>query len=385
MKKNLNLKQKRWLWLLPLFSLLLSGCSGKDLSRYLVRDNGETTVVIENTDNITPEKGAVLSIKRISNFMAYDFLSEETLLGYKYASTLFGEDRGVVLWDVNEGKTEKTLPFELSPRQLKLSPDKKKLLYIPDQTGGSKSFTVYNLEDNQKSEYNLNQADYFWAFNWFSDNTGGVVVSTSSQDYKLYTLDTLQKLNVSNVQLKNKENEFTYIIDNSLSKKDSTYSVAVGGLTGGLYQLAEDSGKFHLEPTSETLSISQVSTSASGHKTVVNTFEASGTGQKLWLLSPEGKRQTELYKANYFVNLAWSKDEEKLAFTAVEADGRIALYLADLGSGQVNFLGEYPGYGASTLAFSPNGSKLLMTYLNSNDEDAIWETQLLTIDQSGGY
>ena len=118
----------KMLGLTMLIAALLIGCSSQTEGKKIIRSDGQTTVVIESTDSITPEKGAVYGIKRIPNYIAYDFLDDTTTIGYKFSESLFGDDRGVYIWDMTQTTPQARLPFDQQPKQLKLSTDKQGLL-----------------------------------------------------------------------------------------------------------------------------------------------------------------------------------------------------------------------------------------------------------------
>lgn len=391
--------------------IALTGCSPQTDGKKILRSGSETTVVIESTDSITPEKGAVYGVKRIQNYIAYDFLDNNTTIGYKFSEDIFGDDRGVYVWNMNEAIPYYKLAFERQPKELKISPDKTRLLYVPDQTGGSNTFTVLNIEKWRDSaeakpsestnpaegqaakqsltatflqqEYKLPRADYLWAFNWLDAHEGSVIIPLANNEYRLYSLDEQGRFATETFTLKSKPDEFSYVLEQSLVKADQAYIVAVSGKRGGLYSLK---GQI-LSPISSEFQISQMSGSPKGNTIALSSFETDKPGQELWLFGPNGQKQTSLYKANYFTSLQWSADGQKLAFSAIESDGRAALYLADLKTNQLNFLGDYPGYGPNTIAFSPNNKQLLISYLNNESaesDEPVWETQILTIEKDGG-
>ncbi len=363
---------------LLIVGFILSGCQESGESRETIEKNGETTVIISNTDAIKPQKGAVKETLKIPQFVGYDFLSDDTLLGYKYSDSVFGDDRGLYKWAI-EGKANglgERLPFDKNPKIMKVSYDKRKLFFVPEKTSGAKEMTLYDFESSENLNFPMRLADYFWTFNWYADGGGGTLVSTKTNAYTYIRFDGKKTFKTYDIEPTLGTGETNAYLETNVFEREGKLYYWQYGKNEGLkaYDLKT-------KTQASVLNLKNVSqfNISKDEKWLAMTNYIEGGGNKLLLYDFKTHRTQELYASTFISNLTWDDSGNALAFTTVEKDGEVGVYYADLARGQSVYLGTYPGLGVKQMAFSPNGKRLMVTFLNTRTEETAWETQLLTI------
>lgn len=361
-----------------ILGLVLSGCDAVKDNRLVIHQEGETTVVISNTDAIKPQKGAVKATEVVENFVGYDFYSEDELVGYKYSKSIFGDDRGLYRWQIGaeEASQKNKLPFADNPKVLKLSADKSKMFYVPEKTSGTKQIQIYDFLKKQDMAFSMPLADYFWTYSWYLDGRGGALAATSSEAYTYVEYDGNRSFTSYEIKPQTGEGEtYAYIETNVFKRQGKLYYWQYGKNEG---LKAYDLSSHESENVLSSKNVSQF-VSSKDEKYLALTRYVEGLGHKLDVYDFETKKTQSIYSATLISNLTWNEAGNAIAFASVEKDGEVGLYYADLQKSQTVYLGTYPGQGVRQMAFSPSGNKLMVAFLNATGEDTTWETQVLTL------
>lgn len=366
------------LWLLPLgLGLFLSGCNANTDQRAYVTENGETTVVLSKTEGIFPKEGVALHKVAIDHYRGYDFLSNDTLVGYQFSKTVFGDDRGLWRFNLKEGKLADRLNLEESPKLVRVSKDKTQMVIMPEQTGGGKSLLLMDMKEQDIRTFEAVRNNYLWSFNWQFDGEGLTGFDVDDKVTKIWRIQPDATLKA--YEIKHEISSYLDLENIQGTKKNLYYTVM--GERSGLYKYDWESQK--TTAISEGHFIKQLKLSPDESRLAMVDFKNNDDQQSLSIYGTDGKKHYEVFKGSGIDQVIWQPDGKALAFTAVDATGLMSLYHANLTDGQLQFLGEYPSYSVESLAFSPNSAKLLVSFEDKKSKDSKWITHILTLTEGG--
>lgn len=352
-----------------------AGCQKGESGRQYIQEDGKTTVVIDNLENVLPKEGAALEKQVLEDFKAFDFLDDQTLVGYRFSEKIFGEDRGVWTYDLSKKAFGYNLNIDVVPKLGSLSKDKTKLMVIPESPGETEKIWLKHMDNGKTDGYNIEHKTYLYSFNWQYSGEGLTSVSSGvGQEQVLRFLPdgTLKKYTLPGTKF--------FFMDANNLQGDSEY----------LYYSNVDNGDISIKKfswvkqKSETVIPDVMATlmrlSPKGDRlAVVEGIRDSNSKTKLSIFGMNGKSLYTIFEAIGIHFVTWQPDGLGLAFSALNEEGSASLYHADLVSGQLHFLGEYPGYSIEYMAFDNEGDKLMVTYLNRGIKVPKWTTEILTL------
>lgn len=361
-------------------STALAGCSVKE-GRSVIENGGQTTTVIESTDAIKPQKGAAKLIQTLENFEGYGWFDQSTIIGYQFASSVFGDDRGLAFKNLQTNESRLFEGYSGKPQLASLSLDGTKLALVKEGTGRQKPLVLLDLVKQSTLSYESGMHYAPWQFNWFEDGSGAALTPVDSQKNRLSLLDSEGHFTeqLMGYTPKQQQGERYISLGTTLGKQGQSLYFLVYSDDPGIYQ-------FNLETqlSQQVLAMETISQFALAPKQpymALTSFKKSGSGSELFIYSLEGKKVYELYKALNFSQLVWSANGKALVFEAIEANGESNLYLADMETGQTHFLGAYKGYSIKQMAFNPSSDQLMVTYVNLLSEADRIDTQILQLSR----
>ncbi len=360
--------------------LIATGCQSKGGTREYVVEDGETTVVIHNLENVLPKEGAALAKQVLENFKGFDFLEDTALVGYRFSESVFGEDRGVWTYGLDSKAYGYDLKIDAIPKIGSLSKDKTKLVVIPEGPGTTEKILLKQLGRDSVEKYDLDKKTYLYTFNWQYSGDGLTSVSNygnEEQVLRILSDGTLKKYKLSVPPL--------HFLDSANFQGDSQhlYYALAGGKENGIYKFSWESQK--IEKVASDLFVVNMRLSPKGDKfAVVEGFQDTRDKSKLTIVGMNGKRLYTIFEAIAIEKVQWQPDGLGLAFSALNPEGTANLYHADLVNGQLHFLGEYPGYSIEYMAFDSKSNKLMLSYLNRTQKTPKWTTHILTLKEGDG-
>lgn len=372
-------------YLVGVLSLALIGLSlvdcGSEVGRSTVSKDGETTTIIESTDAIKPQKGAAKLEKTLENFEGYGWFNGATLVGYQYAKSVFGDDRGIAYLNIESGNVEYFKAFSSKPQMTGLSLDGTRLALVKEGSGRNNPLVILDLAQQHVTHYKSSMIFTPWQFNWFEDGSGGTLTPIDSSQNRLSLVGADGKMT---------EMDLTYSPKKSQGESYISLGTGLGKRGEDIYFLvySDDPGiyKYNLKAqvSSQVLAQETVSQFAIAHQQgymAIASFKKSGTGSELLVYNLAGKQIYELHKALNFNRIIWSADGNALVFEAIESSGESSLYLANMQTGQTHFLGSYKGYSIKQLALNPEGNQLMVSFVNHMAETERIDTQVLGLSQ----
>lgn len=372
-------KRRHLTWVgIGLLGLSLIGCTPGQ-GRTVIEQNGETTTVIDSSDAIRPQKGAAKLQQTLENFEGYGWFDQSTVVGYQYSDSLFGDDRGIAYRPLKGEATRFFEGFSGKPEMVGLSLEGTKLALVKEGSGRDKPLMVLDLVTQKSLSYPNGMGFTPWQFNWFEDGSGAALTPIDSQTNQLSVIDpqgNLTQLPLS-YSPKKRQGEGYISLGTALGKRGDYLYFLVYSDDSGIY-------RYNLKDQTSTQvlaqdTVSQFALAPKQDYMAITSFKKSGTGSELTLYSLEGKLLYPLYKALNFGKLLWSPEGEALIFEAIETSGDSSLYLANLQTGQSQFLGSYKGYSIKQLAFSPSGDQLMVSFINGLTEAKRIDTQIFSL------
>ncbi len=362
------------------FGCFLTGCQKSTQNREYVTENGQTTVVLDQTQAIFPKEAAAVEKKVIENYRAYDFLDNDVLVGYQFSKTVFGDDRGIWIYQLKEDKLGLRLEIEESPKTVSVSKDKAQMVVLPDKTGEYGNLLLMDLKNGAVKTFKAPPKSYFWQFNWQYDGSGLTGFDVLQGRTKIWRINKEGTLTASELGYFSK----SYVEIENLQGTSTYLYYTLMGEASGLYRYDWKTKK------SEALSrghfIKRLRLSPSEDRFAVVDYKNNSQMQSLSIYGIDAKVNYEVFKSPLIEQVIWQPDGAGIVFTTVEKEGKLSVYRANLADGQLQYLGEYPNYSIESLAFSPDSSKLLITYINQGAKDPIWITHILTLSEGGtGY
>lgn len=356
-------------------ALSSAGCQRNDGSRQYLQEDGKTTVVIDNLENVLPKEGAALAKYVIEGFKAYDFLDDSTLLGYRYSEAVFGEDRGIWTYDLGNKNYIDDLKVDVVPKVGSLSKDKSKLLIIPENPGETEKILLKQMSSGKTEGYKIEHKTYLYSFNWQYSGDGITSVSSSTRQEQVLRIlpeGTLKKYTLPPgkplfLDANNLQGDAQYLY----------YSI-MENQTGSINRMSWETQK--VETVLSDVMVTLMRLSPKGDQfAVVEGFEEARGKCKLTIFGTNGKEMYTIFEAIGINQVYWQPDGLGLAFTALNEEGLASLYHADLVSGQLHFLGEYPGYSIEYMAFDSKSNQLMLSYLYRGQKVPKWTTEILTL------
>lgn len=364
-----------------LVSFGLSACSQVQGERTVLESGSEKTTIIANTDAIKPQKGAAKIAQVMENFEGYGWFDKATIVGYQYASSVFGDDRGLVYKSTASQENKHFDGFVGKPELATLSLDGTKLALVKEGSGRKKPLYILDLVSGKTLKYDSGMLYTPWQFNWFTDGSGGALTPMDNEKNMLSLLDKSGRFTETLIGYtpKKQQGESYISLGTTLGRKDQDIYFLVYSDDSGIYRYNLDQKKSEQVLALDT--VSQFATAPNQDYLALTSFKKSGSGSDLFIYNLKGEKVYELYKALNFNHLVWSSDGKSLAFEAIESSGESSLYLANMETGQTHFLGTYKGYSIKQAAFNPEGNQLMVTYTNQLTDTNRVDTQILWLDE----
>lgn len=364
---------------IPIMALFLVaiavGCQSREGGRQYIQEGGKTTVVIDNLENVLPKEGAALEKHVIEGFKAFDFLDDNNLVGYRFSETVFGEDRGVWTYELGKKAFVQDLKVEAIPKMGSLSKDKTKLLIIPESPGETEKILLKDMDSDKTKAYNIEHKTYLYSFNWQYSGDGLTAVSSGVKEEQVMRI--LPDGTSKNYTLPKSEYFFIDTINLQGDSKYLYYSV-VDVKERGIKRFSWQEKKS--ETVVSDVSVSAMRLSPKGDRfAVVEGFTDASKKSKLTIFGINGKQLYTIFEAVGINQVTWQPDGLGLAFSALNEEGIADLYHADLVSGQLHFLGEYPDYSIEYMAFDAQSKKIMLSYLNYRLKTPKYTTEILTL------
>jgi WD40 repeat protein len=269
------------------------------------------------------------------------------------------------------------LEIDEIPKMVSVSKDKAQMVVFADKTGEYGNLLLIDLKKSAVKTFKAPPKSYLWQFNWQYDGSGVSGFEISQGRTKIWHINKEGALTTSELLHSSK----SYVEIENLQATSTYLYYTLMGEAPGLYRYDWKSQKS--EALSQGKSIKKLQLSPSEDRFAVVDYKQNSQTQTLSVYGVDAKANYEVFKSLAINQVIWQPDGAGLVFTAVEKEGKLSVYRANLADGQLQYLGEYPDYSIESLAFSPDSSKLLITYINQGAKDPIWITHILTLTEGG--
>lgn len=343
--------------------VLLGGCQSKQTET--VKIDNQKWVVLKTPEAVKPQSGVARRLIELPNYKAIDFISDTQVLAYKYSDTVFGEDRGLVIFDIETGQVLKHFKTKGTYFQGRLAPDKKVFAYT--EASRDTLLNFLDLDTGKITEMSLGQKSSVGGFSkysmtdnfrWVSSEKAVWTDFESHNELQFEIIDTFGttpykipfKTSGSTDNMSIGLSQFDVLGENfvGLISVDSTHQLVKGNLKNKQFEkvLAERISRYWaLRETNQLL-----------------VFEMPDKGSEylLKLIDLDGKLVKTLSKIE---NLQGAELSGRyVTYQSYGLEQGVMIHLVDLETYTVSYVTTYLKEGVGTVKVSPDGSRLLIDF-----------------------